>query len=142
MVYGFPVTCIILAYFINCVTTAHLVSLSLSRSHVLPDFACEVTFTISHAMWYIIYTSQAVAIVWACSSTNREARKITSIIYNLLLQPGLDKEASDKLKEFSLQASREKLQFNGGGFAILDLPLLPSMCVSVISYLLVLLQWD
>ncbi|KAJ8872427.1 hypothetical protein PR048_026031 [Dryococelus australis] len=70
---------------------------------------------------------QAVVINWVCSSTSREARKTTGIIHDLLLQPGLSKEASEQLKEFSLQTSRRKIVFSAGGFVTLGLPLLSSI---------------
>ncbi|KAJ8872416.1 hypothetical protein PR048_026020 [Dryococelus australis] len=83
-----------------------------------------------------IQSRQVVVINCVCSSTSIEARKTTGIIHDLLLQPGLSKEASEQLKEFSLQTSRRKIVFSAGGFVTLGLPLLSSMCVSAMSYVL------
>ncbi|KAJ8875255.1 hypothetical protein PR048_023150 [Dryococelus australis] len=114
----------------------------MSRSYDHGDFASKAIGIASHVMWSLFYAGQAAVITWVCSSASREARKTMGLVQGLLLHPGLDKVALQQLKEFLLQTYRKKIVFSAVGFTTLDLPLLFSMCVSAMSCVLLLIQFD
>ncbi|KAJ8888544.1 hypothetical protein PR048_008035 [Dryococelus australis] len=130
----------VLTCFLCFISTSHRTLLFASKSFLLADPGVGVAEMVNMFGWWALYSAEAAAVSWVCSSTAREARETMHAIGDILALPGVDEDASDQLKEFFLQASRRKTHFSGGGFIVLDLPLLASMCVSATSYVLVLLQ--
>ncbi|KAJ8873367.1 hypothetical protein PR048_027003 [Dryococelus australis] len=86
------------------------------------------------------YLGRSTANITGVGSTAN--RNNGGIVHEMLLKPGLDKGVSEQLREFSLQTSKKKIAFTVGGFVPLDLRLLSSMCVSAMSYVVVMLQFD
>ncbi|KAJ8893979.1 hypothetical protein PR048_006580 [Dryococelus australis] len=128
-------TAFVFAIFFIFLALVSLVSKSLIHEK-LDNFSLSLITVI----WSVIHISQTVVIICACSSTVRAARNIACIVQELLLKQGIDDEARVELKEFADQIDNTELEFTAAGFFILDLPLIPFMAGSIISYILVLLQ--
>ncbi|KAJ8865653.1 hypothetical protein PR048_033173 [Dryococelus australis] len=93
-----------------------------------------------HLMWSLLYSGQTIAVVWYSTASSDEVRQTKDIIQDILLEPQLGEGVVQRLCRFMDQISSEDLSFSAAGFFTLKEPLVCSIAVSIVSYLLVLLQ--
>ncbi|XP_063221853.1 putative gustatory receptor 2a [Bacillus rossius redtenbacheri] len=96
----------------------------------------------SVVLWTLFYTAETIAIIRVCSATRKEVSVTKNEIQRFLLTPGLDGRAVRALREFSQHISSREIEFSAAGFFNIDMTLLASMAWTVLSYLLVLIQFD
>ncbi|KAL0107950.1 hypothetical protein PUN28_014895 [Cardiocondyla obscurior] len=71
----------------------------------------------------------------------KEIGKTGSMLHNLLSY-AIGKETKSELKQFSLQLLHRKIQFTANGYFVLDNSFLHSLIGTVVTYLVILIQFQ
>jgi gustatory receptor len=120
----------------------HLVAITLS-GEVVQDI--ENWNAPSHigslVVWILIFLSTVILMAVSCQMVMLESKKIDDIIQKLLLQQSLRYDILQQLKLFSDQIAKNRIEFSAFSCFKVDTYLLFTILTSVISYIIVLVQF-
>ncbi|KAL0107953.1 hypothetical protein PUN28_014896 [Cardiocondyla obscurior] len=106
-----------------------------------PDEILNVcTFAINSIMWSLILIYPISLLTNIITKILNEIGKTGNMLHNLL-RYAIDKETKSELKEFSLQLLHRKIQFTANGYFVLDNSFLHSLIGTVVTYLVILVQF-
>jgi hypothetical protein len=103
------------------------------KETIMLEFACSL-------YWVTISVVRILSITASCSAAGEEARRIGTVVHNLLLRQSLLRDTSTELQLFSIQLLNNKVEFSAGGFFPVNLSLAYSMVGASTTYIIILIQ--
>jgi hypothetical protein len=99
-------------------------------------------YEFSGLCWIVFFIFRQVAIIVSCHLTMSEACKLQDNVQRALLRHHVSPEALEQLKMFSVQLAVNTIKFTAFGFFTLNLSTLSTFFASVITYIVVLAQFN
>ncbi|PNF32654.1 hypothetical protein B7P43_G15058 [Cryptotermes secundus] len=142
-VYGFLILLLFVRAAGGLITNIyHLVSITLSGVVVLGIENWDSPLHVgSLVAWILIFLSTIIVMTVMCQRVMSECKKIDDIIQKLLLQQSLRYDMLQQLKLFSVQITKNQIEFSAFCFFKVDMSLLFTILTSVTSYIIVLVQF-
>jgi hypothetical protein len=97
---------------------------------------------LSQMIWCLLHTAKLLCITIPCHSANNKMAHTSTVLRKLLLAFHADPGTMSELERFSQHVSLRKFKFTVFGFLSLDLSLLFSMMGAVVTYLVILMQFQ
>ncbi|XP_063241123.1 uncharacterized protein LOC134541538 [Bacillus rossius redtenbacheri] len=139
-VHGTPLFFNLISAFMLMTTFVHNILVGLFRPSYYSAYN-TTAFLASSVTWFTLQTAQMVAVIAVCSGTTRQARATHAILQHSALQR-VSGAVSAVLGDFAQQVSEEQFTFNAADVFVLDWPLIASLLASMMSYVLVMLQFS
>jgi hypothetical protein len=98
-------------------------------------------FLLSRIVWIITLLGTATCLTVICGTTVSKSKDITHKIQTLLLEDSQNSDVSEQLKLFSQQMSTDRVVFTAAGFFVIDWSVLCAFLTSVVTYIIVLIQF-
>jgi hypothetical protein len=98
-------------------------------------------FLLSRIVWFIIFFGTTTYLTTICGTTVSKCKDIAHKIQKLLLEDSQKGDVVEQLKLFSQQMSTDRVVFTAAVFFIIDLSVLCAFLTSVITYIIVLIQF-
>jgi hypothetical protein len=98
-------------------------------------------FLLDRIVWIIILLGTTASLTVICGTTVSKSKDIAHKIQTLLLEVSQRADVVEQLKLFSLQMSTDRVVFTAAGFFVIDLSALCAFVTSVITYIIVLIQF-
>jgi hypothetical protein len=98
-------------------------------------------FLLNRILWIIIFLGSTICLTVICGSTVSKSKDIAHKIQTLLLKDSQRADVVEQLKLFSQQMSTDRVVFTAAGFFVIDLSVLCAFLTSVITYIIVLIQF-
>ncbi|KAL6266647.1 hypothetical protein P5V15_003486 [Pogonomyrmex californicus] len=135
--YSLPVLCAITFLFLTLIYNGYyLISPLLMADEILKY---EV---LSNTIFWIIFLIYPISLLAnRITKILNEIRKTGNVVHSLL-SCAIGKETKSELKQFSLQLLHRKIQFTANGYFVLDNTFLHSLIGTVVTYLVILVQFQ
>ncbi|KYM88346.1 Putative gustatory receptor 28b [Atta colombica] len=128
---------------LNCAiekeTNAELKKFSLQLLHRKIQFTANGYFTLDNTF---LYSLTGTVVTYLVILVQFQMIKTTGNIVHDLLNCAIGKETKTELKKFSLQLLHRKIQFTANGYFILDNTFLHSLIGTMMTYLVILVQFQ
>lgn len=98
-------------------------------------------YLLSRIGWIITLLGTITCLTVICGTTASKSKDIAHKIQTLLLEDSQNSDVLEQLKLFSHQMSTDRVVFTAAGFFIIDLSFLCAFLTSVITYIIVLIQF-
>ncbi|THK33217.1 gustatory receptor 68a-like [Diachasma alloeum] len=132
--YSFPVLLVIFNFCCNSITSIYFIIINAlhRKNSGCPD-------SMSDCFWIMMYSYPIVVLSESVKRFNKEVSKTTNVIYDIRQTNFVNKEI---LNDFALELLHTKVAFTAFGFFSLDCTLLHSIFGMVVTYLIILLQFQ
>jgi hypothetical protein len=98
-------------------------------------------FILDRIVWIIVLLGTTTCLTVICGTTVSKNKEIAHKIQTLLLEDSQKADVVEQLKLFSIQMSTDRIVFTAAGFFVIDLSVLCAFVTSVITYIIVLIQF-
>jgi len=98
-------------------------------------------FLLSRIVWIITLLGTTTCLTVICGTTASKSKDIAHKIQTLLLEDSQKSDILEQLKLFSQQMSTDRVVFTAAGFFVIDWSVLCAFLTSVVTYIIVLIQF-
>nr|XP_033333261.1 putative gustatory receptor 28b isoform X1 [Megalopta genalis]XP_033333262.1 putative gustatory receptor 28b isoform X1 [Megalopta genalis] len=135
--YSFPTLLVVIFIFYSLLFNAYYILQPLSGDDM--DFEL---FSVINGALFIVYFIYPLSLLTAKVTEILNEIERTGVIVHSLLQNTIDRKTKAELKQFSLQLLHRQIKFTASDYCNLDNTLFQSVVSSVITYLVILIQFQ